>query len=129
MHVRNRYAGKRGQSGFSLVEILLVASLIALLTVIAVPAVLKARIQAQKKLCLHNLRLMEDAIEQVMVKSNYVSTASIVSSMLDEYLEAETVADLNWPAEVSPPSDEVIQQSETFGLYVMFDGERLRLNR
>lgn len=129
MNALHLHAGRGGRSGFSLVEILLVASLIALLTVIAVPAVLKARLEAQKKLCLHNLRLMEDAIEQVMVKSNFVSTASIVSSMLDPYIEAETVAGMNWPVEVSPPSDEVIQQSETSGLYVMFGDKKLRLNR
>jgi len=73
--------------------------------------------------------LIEDAIEQVMVTSNFVTTADITVPMLDGFLKAGSIADLSWPVGVDPPSERIIQESENNGLYIMFYGKRLRLER
>jgi len=49
--------------------------------------------------------------------------------MIDGFLKAGSVTNLNWPEGVDPPSEEIIQQSDTNGLYIMFAGERLELER
>lgn len=124
-----RFAHRSDPKGFTLVEVLLVASLIAMLAVIAIHAIWKARLEAQEKNCLQNLRVLEDAVDQVMVCSNFQTTAYVNTTMLDEFMRRGKVAELNWPAEVEPPSDEVIQQSESNGLYVIFNDRELRLIR
>jgi len=127
-----RRCSRRGglrRRGFTLVEVILVASLIGLMAAIAVPALLKSRKAAQSKVCLQNLRLIEDAIEQVMVSSNFLTTADITVPMLDGFMKSGSIADLSWPEGVDPPSETIIQESEVNGLYIMFYGKRLHLQR
>jgi len=54
----------RGSGGFTLLEIMIVVSLIGLLAVISIPAVMKARIKSQATVCLNNLRQIDAAKEQ-----------------------------------------------------------------
>ncbi len=54
---------KKGKSGFTLVEIMIVVLIIALLAAIAVPSFVRARDRARTSACLNNLRLIDGAIE------------------------------------------------------------------
>jgi len=120
---------RQRRRGFTLVEIMCVAGLISLLAAISIPSLFKARLTSQRELCRSNLRLIEDAIDEVMMESNLVTTASITSNMIGPYLKVGTIANLSWPAEVVPPTDAVIQASETNGLYVIINGERVSTGR
>lgn len=51
-------------AGFTLVEIMIVVSLIGLLCSIAIPSMTKARANAQKRVCLSNLRVIDAAKEE-----------------------------------------------------------------
>jgi prepilin-type N-terminal cleavage/methylation domain-containing protein len=58
------------QSGFTLVEIMIVVAVIALLAAIAVPSFLRARKRSQASLVKNDLRLIDSAIAQYAVDTN-----------------------------------------------------------
>jgi len=61
------------RKGFTLVEIMLVVSIISLLAAIAVPNLIKARETTQFNKCKSNARLIRDAIDQWATENNKAS--------------------------------------------------------
>jgi prepilin-type N-terminal cleavage/methylation domain-containing protein len=68
---------KINRKGFTLVEIMIVVAIIALLAVIAVPNLIKARTSTQKSACNNNKRLIYDAIDQWALADNKDATADV----------------------------------------------------
>jgi prepilin-type N-terminal cleavage/methylation domain-containing protein len=58
-----------GSSGFTLVEIMIVVAIIALLSAIVIPNLLKAGARSQATACINNLRLLDTAIQQFSVEA------------------------------------------------------------
>jgi prepilin-type N-terminal cleavage/methylation domain-containing protein len=54
----------RGSRGFTAVEIMIVVLIIGLLAALVVPSFIRARADAQKNVCIDNLRVIEGAKEQ-----------------------------------------------------------------
>jgi prepilin-type N-terminal cleavage/methylation domain-containing protein len=56
MNSKKRPRSVRGQSGFTLIELLVVIAIIAILAALLLPALAKARAQAQRTYCMNNLK-------------------------------------------------------------------------
>ena len=77
---------QRAARGFTLVEIMIVVSVIALLAVIAIPNFLKARNSARVKACLSNLRVLDTAKTQWAFDAKKATSARPASTDVVPYL-------------------------------------------
>ena len=62
------------QSGFTLVEIMIVVAIIGLLAAIAIPNFVKARTTSQTNACINNLRQIDGAKQQWALENRKVDT-------------------------------------------------------
>ena len=68
---------KHRQSAFTLVEIMIVVFIIGLLAMLAVPNFLKSRSLAQKNGCIDNMRLIQEAVTEVLFSGEVPSTDNL----------------------------------------------------
>jgi prepilin-type N-terminal cleavage/methylation domain-containing protein len=80
---------KRG--GFTLVEIMIVVSIIALLAAIAIPNFLRARKRSQATRCLEDLRIIDSACDQYAIEQNKTSGAAVNWTDVQSYLKNGSV--------------------------------------
>ena len=80
----------QGREGFTLVEIMIVTSIIALLAAICVPGYLRARKRSQATHVLEDLRLIDAAIDQYAIENSKSTGAHPVFSDLQRYLKPGT---------------------------------------
>ena len=77
-------------AGFTLVEIMIVASVIALLAAIALPGFLRARKRSQATRVLEDLRIIDGAMSLYAVERNKAAGTTLVFSDLQPYLKPST---------------------------------------
>jgi len=73
--------------GFTLVEIMIVVSIIGLLASIAVPNFTKARMTARMNACISNLRVIDGAIQQWALDTKQGETAQVTAADILPYLK------------------------------------------
>ena len=84
----------RSQSGFTLVEIMIVVAIIGLLAAIAVPNFVKSRTSSRRSVCIANLKQMADAKVTWAMDNNMSETDQPVDTDLfgsEKYLRRKPV--------------------------------------
>lgn len=76
--------------GFTLVEIMVVAAIISLIAVIAVPNWLRARERSQASVILEDLRLLNEAIDQFAVENNSKAGDTASWAQIQTYIKTGT---------------------------------------
>jgi prepilin-type N-terminal cleavage/methylation domain-containing protein len=77
------------RSGFTLVEIMIVVSIIGLLSAIAVPNFVRARGTAQKNTCINNLRQLDGGKQQWAMENKKSDSATPTSDDVLLYIRNE----------------------------------------
>jgi len=77
----------KSQTGFTLVEIMIVVAIIALLAAIAVPGFLRARKRSQASRILNDLRMIDSAVDQYAIETSRTSGAAVAVTDWTNYLK------------------------------------------
>lgn len=77
-------------NAFTLVEIMIVVSIIALLAAIAVPGFLRARKRSQASRIINDLRLIDSAVDQYAIENNKSTGATVNTADWTNYLKKGT---------------------------------------
>jgi len=77
----------KSQTGFTLVEIMIVVAIIALLAAIAVPGFLRARKRSQASRILNDLRMIDSAVDQYAIETSRTTSATVNTVDWTNYLK------------------------------------------
>jgi len=102
---------------------------IPMMAAIVIPSLVKARSETQKALCANNLRLIDDAVDEVMTRSNFVSSSSVTKEMVGEYLKSGAIENMHWPEGATIPTEEQIRRCDSEPLAVTINGEVVTISR
>lgn len=75
---------------FTLVEIMIVVSIIALLAAIAVPGFMRARKRSEASRIINDLRLIDSAVDQYAIENNKATGDAVAVSDWTKYVKAGT---------------------------------------
>ena len=89
--MKNKVSSK---SGFTLLEIMIVVSIIGLLAGIAIPNFVKARGISQASACINNLRQLDSAMQQYALENRLDMNSSYALSVLRPYVRLDSAGNV-----------------------------------
>ena len=87
-----KHCNKRSQAGFTLVEIMIVVTIIGLLAALTVPGLMRSRMRSQGYRIINDARQADAAIDQWALETSQFNGATISTSAAAAYLKT------TWPA-------------------------------
>src|SRR5262245_13669844 len=81
---------KRGVSGFTLIEIMLVVGIIGLLAAICIPEFMKARRRSQATMTIQELKKVQDGIDRWAMENNKKNSDAVGWPDIQEYVKENT---------------------------------------
>ncbi len=90
MKIMENYKQRRVQQGFTLLEIMIVVSIIALLATVAIPNYLRARKRSQAGQIMSELRILDAAVQLYVMENNKTDTAGFAINDLLPYVKSGT---------------------------------------
>ena len=81
-------------SGFTLVEIMIVVAIIGLLAAIAIPNFVKARTTSQQNACINNLRQYDGGVQQWALENKKDSSATYTMASIQPYIKLDSSGNL-----------------------------------
>ena len=79
------------KGGFTLIEIMIVVTIIGMLASIAIPAYAKARQKAQMAICVNNLRVIEGAVDAWAVEARKQAGETVQYADISGYLKHSVI--------------------------------------
>ncbi len=80
--------GRTNQQGFTMVELMIVVSIITLLAALAISSFYRARQRTQATITLNGVRLLDDAIDQWTFEYGVANSATITLASLAPYIKS-----------------------------------------
>lgn len=81
---------KRGRSGFTLIEIMLVVGIIGLLSAICIPEFMKARRRSQATVTLQELKKVQDSIDSWAAEQSKTTTDPVGWTDIQDFVKDNT---------------------------------------